>query len=69
MEGGYIMKKYWLMILAIAIQTFSFATCSDIITESIEYPPDQSEVKICLEGTYEKIEVFYRTRYPNGIEE
>jgi hypothetical protein len=50
------------------MQTLTFATCSASITESIEYPPDQSEVKICLEGTYEKIENPYLTRYPNGIE-
>ena len=60
-------EKYWLIFLILTTQPIvAFATSSDAITESINYPPDQSVMKIHLEGTYEKIEVPYRTRYPNG---
>jgi len=41
---------------------------SDIVSESILYPPDQGEIKICLEGFFEKRNVPYRSRYPDGKE-
>ncbi|MBI5346011.1 MAG: DUF4431 domain-containing protein [Chlamydiae bacterium] len=62
-------KNYWQIFLILHVQSiFAFALSSDIITDSIEYPSDQSKMKICLEGTYDKIQVPYRTRYPNGVE-
>lgn len=49
-------------------QTLAHATSSGVVTESIEYPSEQPEMKISLKGMYEKKEIPHTTRYPNGLE-
>ena len=59
------MKGKWLHSYRLHILTFT--TSSGTITESVEYLPDQSKVRICLESTYEKIEIPCLTPYLNRL--
>jgi hypothetical protein len=39
-----------------------------IVSESINFPPDQSKVPIAIEGIYEERVIPYLSRYPDGTE-